>query len=77
MDQKNRAGIYELEIVREEGEVNCARARVYVPFLAGGVPYLSFDEFIGDFDVSVSEFNSDGGLGIQTEFIVSEPGQKI
>lgn len=33
---------------------------VVLPFLACGVPNLSFDDFISDVNVPVSELNSDG-----------------
>lgn len=48
-----------------------------IPFLAGGVPNLSFDELVSNLNVPVSEFHSDGRLRVQSELIPGESGQEI
>lgn len=43
-----------------------------VPFLAGGVPNLGFNDLIFYANASGGEFYADGGLWLQTELVARE-----
>ena len=47
------------------------------PFLAGGVPDLGFDEFIGDLNIPVSELDTDRRSRVESEFIFGETREEI
>jgi hypothetical protein len=53
------------------------RAREREPFLASGVPNLGLDDLIVNADAAGSEFNSDGGLGLEAEFVPGEARQEV
>lgn len=45
------------------------------PFLASSIPDLGLDDFTFDGDSPGLELNPNGGLGVQAELVLSEPGQ--
>lgn len=53
------------------------KAQKVRPFLAGGVPDLSLDEFAIDGDAAGGEFDADGGFGFQAELVSRESGQEV
>lgn len=48
-----------------------------VAFLAGGVPDLGFDGFGVDLDGAGGEFDADGGLAVEVEFVAGETGEEV
>lgn len=48
-----------------------------VALLTGCVPDLGFDCFGVDLDAAGGEFDADGGLGVEVEFVAGESGEKV
>lgn len=48
--------------------------KVYIPFLTSSIPNLSLDGFMIDKQSFSLEFDADGGLGIDIEFVSCEAG---
>lgn len=48
-----------------------------ITLLSGGIPDLSLDCFGIHLDAASRELNSDGGLGIQVEFVAGESREKV
>ncbi|KAF1899787.1 hypothetical protein Lal_00019919 [Lupinus albus] len=47
------------------------------PFLSRSVPDLSLDDFIINAQGAGSELDTNGGLGLKVELVLSEPGQEV
>lgn len=58
-------------------DLNPERKREKIPLLASGVPNLGLDDFIINTNAASGEFDTDGGLGFETELVASETGEEI
>jgi len=50
---------------------------IYIPFLASGIPNLSFDDLIIDMDATSGEFYTDRGFRFETELVARESRKEV
>lgn len=48
-----------------------------ISFLAGSIPNLGLDDLVIDMNATRSEFDADGGFGLEAELVSREPGKQI